>query len=170
MKTPCTIFIELFQEQQTPVGKANCTHYENISLYHYILLCNTHNGNSLTCFEIMHHHDAAGLAVVAGYPLGTVSGGRCRGSFIEADIHKEQSKVEPAGYRLKGELSISTLSCLSVLSEFQPTLTEWMVESYLPPIRGMPQLLIRSSSLSIFSSLLSLFLFPYFLELSFLLP
>lgn len=88
----------------------------------------------------MHHHDAAGLAVVAGYPLGTVSGGRCRGSLIEADIHKEQSKVEPAGYRLKGELSISTLSCLSVLSEFQPTLTEWMVESYLPPIRGMPQL------------------------------
>lgn len=118
----------------------------------------------------MHHHEAAGLAVVPGYPLGTVSGGRCRGSLIEADIHKEQSKVEPAGYRLKGELSISTLSCLSVLSEFPPTLTEWMVESYLPPIRGMPQLLIRSSSLSIFSSLLSLFLIPYFLELSFLLP
>lgn len=41
----------------------------------------------------------------------------------------------------------SSLSLLTPALSFPPTLARWMVEISLPPIRGLPLLLIRSSSL-----------------------
>lgn len=112
---------------------------------YYTPLCRVHSGDQLTCCERVNHHEsAARFAVVLQFmEIPSVFSGQVKDvqriSCSGWHPKKKQSKVEPAGWEQEH---------LIWLRFFR--VSEWMVEIQHPPIRGIPQLLIRSSSLDIF--------------------